>query len=217
MSNSISITKLKEYCQEMSVEKPDVVFLTGDIFDQHTPYEDMKEATKILGSISNTLGVYYVYGNHDARVSNTGYDEQDIRDNFEANGVRVLEDTTVMIDDLIIVGRKDARFHNDNQERKTSQELLPYLEKDKYVIVLDHQPLDLEENAKLGADLQLAGHTHGGQIFPMGPVEALLTGGLVYGERTIGEYHAITSSGISGWGYPIKTGAPSEYVIINIK
>jgi predicted MPP superfamily phosphohydrolase len=214
MSNSISVKKLKEYCEEMSAEKADVVFLTGDIFDQHTSKEDMEEATKILGSISNTLGIYYVYGNHDG--GGTAFNAQDIRDSFKEHGVRVLEDTTVMIGDLIMVGRKDARFHNDNEDRKTSQELLQYLPKDKYLIVLDHQPLDIEENAQWGVDLQLAGHTHGGQIFPMGPVEALLTGGLIYGERTIGDYHAITSSGISGWGYPIRTGASSEYVIINI-
>ena len=83
--------------------------------------------------------------------------------------------------------------------------------------MLDHQPLNLDENAALGIDLQLFGHTHGGQLFPMGIVQSLTSDTLIRGQRDIGDFTAITTTGIAGWRYPIKTGAPSEYVIINIK
>ena len=89
--------------------------------------------------------------------------------------------------------------------------------KDNYTILLDHQPLDLEQNASLGIDLQLSGHTHGGQLFPMGIVQSLTSDTLVRGQRNIDDFTAITTTGMSGWRYPIKTGAPSEYVIIKVK
>jgi len=83
--------------------------------------------------------------------------------------------------------------------------------------LLDHQPLDLKENANLGVDLQLSGHTHGGQLFPMGVIQSFVSDTLVSGSREIKDFTAITSSGISGWRYPIKTGSRSEYVVINVK
>lgn len=87
--------------------------------------------------------------------------------------------------------------------------------------MLDHQPLDLAENAALGYDLQLSGHTHGGQIWPVGPVCSLAARLASveycnYGMKQIGDFQVIVSSGIAGWGYPIKTGAKAEYVIVDI-
>ena len=71
-----------------------------------------------------------------------------------------------------------------------------------------------------GVDLQLSGHTHAGQIWPVG-VFTELSGGMNYGIRTYdrlnGTFNIIVSSGIAGWGYPIRTGGHSEYVIIDIK
>ena len=115
----------------------------------------------------------------------------------------------------MIIGRRDAGYYQDG-ERLTMQELYPQ-HTQHFVLVLDHQPLDLQTNASLKVDLQLSGHTHGGQLFPQGLIQSLTSDTLVYGKRKIGELTAITTSGISGWRYPIKTGAPSEYVIIEIK
>lgn len=110
-------------------------------------------------------------------------------------------------------------FWGTNPRLSTSQllEMIPENKRGNYTIMLDHQPLNLDENAALGIDLQLSGHTHGGQLFPMGIVQSLTSDTLIRGQRDIGDFTAITTTGIAGWRYPIKTGAPSEYVIINIK
>jgi|AKZA01.1.fsa_nt_gi Predicted phosphohydrolases len=215
MGNSISVEKLERYCQRMSGENPDIVFLTGDIFDENTTRAQMEVASQILGSIDNRLGIYYIYGNHEYMSSEFSID--DIRMNLEKHNITVLKDESITIDDIIIVGRNVSKYIGEvEQVRKTSQQLLKDVESDKYTIILDHIPLDMELNAELGADLQLSGHTHGGQIFPLGFVESNVTGGLVYGKRMFENFHAITSSGIAGWGYPIKTGARSEYVIVHV-
>ena len=144
---------------------------------------------------------------------------EEIKENLENNGITVLDDEVVCLDDVNIIGRKDASFWGENP-RLSSEELYQKIPEDKksnYTILLDHQPLDLNENADVGVDLQLSGHTHGGQLFPMGIIQSLASDTLVSGSREIGDFTAITSSGIAGWRYPIKTGARSEYVVINVK
>lgn len=222
MSTSLSVTELQKYCDEMSQLNADLVVLTGDIFDENTPLDDMVNASKALASINNQQGIYYVYGNHDNgshAFSDSEFGPEDVRATLEKNGIVVLEDAVVSLDNINIIGRKDASFWGTNPRLSTSQllEMIPENKRGNYTIMLDHQPLNLDENAALGIDLQLSGHTHGGQLFPMGIVQSLTSDTLIRGQRDIGDFTAITTTGIAGWRYPIKTGAPSEYVIINIK
>ena len=222
MSTSLDVLQLQKYCDEMSELNADLVVLTGDIFDENTPLDDMVDASKALSTIKNKLGIYYVYGNHDNGSRNfddVAFGPEEIKENLEKNGITVLEDEVITLDKINIIGRKDASFWGNNPRLATSELLamIPEDKRDNYTIILDHQPLDLDENAALGIDLQLSGHTHGGQLFPMGIVQSLTSDTLIRGQRTIHDFTAITSSGMAGWRYPIKTGAPSEYVIINVK
>jgi predicted MPP superfamily phosphohydrolase len=219
MGRSLGTKRLEEYVKRMQADKPDIVFLTGDIFEEQTTKEELVEASALLGQIEAPLGIYYVFGNHDPQpyTDTPTFNQEDIRNTLTKNGVIVLEDESITIDDLTILGRVDGGFTHENIKRMDSEELCLDVNQDNYIIILDHRPYDLEENASLGVDLQLSGHTHGGQLFPMRQLQTLFSDELVYGERRIGDFHAITSSGISGVGYPIKTGAPSEYVIIDIE
>ena len=75
----------------------------------------------------------------------------------------------------------------------------------------------IKENKKAGVDLSLSGHTHAGQIWPTGQLGELIgVTELNYGHRQDGDYQVIVSSGIGGWGYPIRTGGHSEYVVITL-
>ena len=77
--------------------------------------------------------------------------------------------------------------------------------------------MDLQENAEAGIDLQLSGHTHAGQIWPMGFLSKLVgVNEEYYGLHDIKDFKVIVSSGMAGWGYPIRTEGPSEYVVINV-
>lgn len=218
MGVSMDLEDLSNLCDEISQKKVDIVVLDGDIFDENTTYEQMINSCQILSTIYNTKGIYYVYGNHDSNLytSSPQYSAQDIRNEFENNHVIVLDDEIKVMDHITIIGRGDARFYNDGS-RLSMEELCKEKTEDNYVIVLDHQPLDLELNETLGCDLQISGHTHGGQLFPQGIIQSLTSDTLVYGKREINDFTAITTSGVAGWRYPIKTGAPCEYLIIDIQ
>ena len=73
----------------------------------------------------------------------------------------------------------------------------------KYVIVIDHQPLEAIENSKLGVDLQVSGHTHAGQVFPYKEIIEY-EGVNSYGKYTTGDMEQIVSSGLTGWGWGIR-------------
>lgn len=212
--------KLREHCAEISKEKPDIVLLGGDIVDDRTSKSEMEEAFETLSAVSNELGIYYVYGNHDRAfyTSSPAFTAEELRDTITGQGITILEDNTAAVgDDIILTGRQD-RGYSAGGGRKSTEELLRGADKSKFLLLLDHQPSELKENAQAGVDLQLSGHTHGGQIWPVGLIIDLLGfGELNYGYEQIGSGQFIVSSGIAGWGYPIRTGAQSEYVIVNLR
>lgn len=211
--------KLEAACKSIEEANPDIVVLCGDIVDEKTELNQMKEAIEILGDIKSQYGVFYVYGNHDdAKYSSIpSYTKEDLKNELISNGIHVLADESYDInDDLVIIGREDEGFSKD-EPRKSGEELLIGIDKNKFLLLLDHQPSDLQENSSLGYNLQLSGHTHNGQIWPVGLMDELFKfNELEYGYKKIGDYQIIVSSGISGWNYPIRTGSRSEYLIIDI-
>lgn len=195
---------------------PDALVITGDFVDDDSSLEDIKVACEALGELKTTYGVYYTYGNHDKGYSDSkDYTAQQLLDELEKNGVTVMSDEYVLIgDSFYIIGRNDTSVH----DRKTISELCEDLDKDKYTIVLDHQPNDYDAQQSEGVDLVLSGHTHGGHIFPAGFVGlAIGANDKVYGHERRGGTDFIVTSGISGWAIPFKTGCISEYVVIDIK
>lgn len=91
------------------------------------------------------------------------------------------------------------------------------IHKTTYNIVLDHQPQGTRENIKNNVDLQLSGHTHNGQMFPLSysyHLQPDFAGN--YGKETFKHHTKIISSGLVGWG-PIRTEGICEYVVVNIK
>lgn len=92
------------------------------------------------------------------------------------------------------------------------------IHKTTYNIVLDHQPQGTEENTKNNVNLQLSGHTHNGQMFPLSfsyHLQPNFAGN--YGKKTFKHYAKNISSELVGWGFPIRTEGICEYVVVNIK
>lgn len=208
--------KFAEQMRRIEAVKPDLVVLSGDFVDDESKAEDMERAAAALGSIRTTYGVYYAHGNHDRGYYGTrSFSLQDVKETLERNGVTVLEDQTVSPGgSLNVIGRLDKSFGN----RRSAEQLTAPLDMTGYTICLDHQPNDYENEAAAGIDLVLSGHTHGGHIFPAGYV-GLLAGmnDRVYGTERRGSTDFVVTSGISGWAIPFKTGAISEYVVIDIE
>lgn len=208
---------LKNKCKEISGIGVDIVVLGGDIVEEGTSKGELKEVFEVLGNIQNKYGIYFVYGNHD-RQPYTGsrtFSDDELDNAIRENHIEILEDSYVDIDEtLILAGRGDAAWGNDSQ-RASVEKILENADRSKYVIMVDHQPIEAEENSEQGVDLELSGHTHAGQIWPVGLINEWM-GTLNYGEYQIKNCKVIVSSGFAGWRYPIRTGKHSEYVIIEI-
>ena len=205
---------VKDSILKMNNLKPDIVVLGGDIVDERTTKEDMQEIFKELGKINSTYGTYYIFGNHDRQPYTTDYEngnrtftDSDLNQSIEKNRIKILNDDKIIINnDIVLAGRSDAEWE-DSINRTDVNEILNESDLSKYIVVLDHQPVEYEKNSQEHVDLQLSGHTHGGQVFP---------GRLNYGEYEIGDMKQIVSSGLTGWGWPMRNEAKCEYVLINI-
>lgn len=214
----------EEHMKKVESQNPDVVLVAGDFVDDDTTKEDMISCCKTLGQMKTKYGVYYVFGNHDKGYypeKYRGYNGDDLVAELEANGVKVLQDENVLIDDrFYIIGRQDRSEEVENKGgRAGMSELVKGLDKNKFSIVMDHQPADYKNQAKAGVDLVLSGHTHGGQLIPLMNIENLtgLGDDRVYGYEKRDNTNFIVTSGISDWAIKFKTGCKSEYVIINIQ
>lgn len=219
---SLDYEELLQKCEEINATDPDLVVLCGDIIDGSTTGEQMREVYRALGTLKSELGTYYVHGNHDRPFSYDSYTYtvDDLLHTIAENGITVLDDEVVQItDDLVLVGREDRssdRFGNGG--RASLDELFASVDTDDFVLTLDHQPNEYAENGKIGTDLLLSGHTHGGQLFPIDIIQELIPfNDGVYGLYDIdSDTRAIVTSGFATWNYPMKTAAPSEYVVIDV-
>lgn len=208
--------KIKDTIKKISDLKPDIVVLGGDIIDESTTNSEMNEIFEVLGNINSNLGTYYVYGNHDRQMytKSKTYTVDELNNAITKNGIIILCDESQIInEDIIIYGREDI-----SSERKDLSEYVNLEENNKkFAIMIDHQPLEYDINKENSIDLILSGHTHAGQIFPAQYfIDIFKTSDLSYGYKKYGNLNAIVSSGMFGWGYPIRTSKHSEYVVIDI-
>ena len=204
-----------DQCQRINQEHTDLVVVVGDYVDDDSYYEDMLAASRALGSLETTYGVYFVFGNHDkGYYTYRDFGSAQLRQALEENRVTVLEDETVLIGDAVyLVGRQDRSV----ADRLDMDALTRDLDPGKYSIVLDHQPNDYASQSAAGVDLVLSGHTHGGHIFPAGQLGlAMGANDRIYGTEVRDKTTFVVTSGISGWAIPFKTGTWSEYVVIDI-
>ncbi|WP_010272751.1 metallophosphoesterase [Paenibacillus senegalensis] len=203
---------LQKLVEQMDHIKPDLILLPGDILDDDLePFIAQNMAETMLELKQKApLGAYAVLGNHEYY----GGKVKEFVEKMAEIGIPVLKDESVLVDDgqLYIVGRKDkAAESSDPERRQTVSALLQDLDKDKPIIVLDHQPHQLEQAAAAGADIMLSGHTHRGQLAP----NHWITGRLFeldWGYKQKQTMHAFVSSGYGTWGPPIRIGTRSEII-----
>lgn len=204
----------KKHMEKIKEINCDIVVITGDLVDDDTKKIDMQESIRSLNLLKPKYGIYFIYGNHDPGYFNyRDFDEKDLINELNKNNIQILRDETININDYItLIGRDDK----SNKNRKSIIELTKDLDQKKYLIDLNHQPNDYE-NEKDKVDLVLSGHTHGGQLFPLGYFGVLTKSNDEFKDiHKRGNTIFIINSGISDWSILFKTGTKSEIGIIDI-
>ena len=193
--------------------KPDIVLLLGDIVDGEIGPVLRGDLLKYFTCPKCNEGLYAITGNHEF----IGGSKHTIP-YIESKGIRLLKDEMVILDGGIqLVGRLDKDSHRfSSKERLTLSELMKQIDTTKPVILLDHQPYHLNEVSKSGVDLQLSGHTHNGQMWPLNYVTKKIFE-LSYGYLRINNTHFIVSSGYGLWGPRVRSASKSEVLLINVE
>ena len=190
----------------------DIILLAGDIVDEDLAPVIHNDLGRSLVKLKAPLGVFAITGNHEY----IGGAEAAVK-YLNEHGIRMLRDTSIQINhSFYLAGRNDRDSRRFSQkERKSIDKVLEGVDFSLPVIMMDHQPFNLQQVADAGVDFQLSGHTHHGQLWPFGYITKAIYE-LSWGYKMKGNTHFYVSSGYGGWGPPVRTGNRPEILDIYI-
>ncbi len=193
--------------------EPDLVLLPGDIVDEDLAPVVRQNLGESLRRIRARHGVYAITGNHEY----IGGAEPACR-YLSEHGVTMLRDSTAVVaGGLVLVGREDLSVaHFNGKRRAPLEEVMKDVDRSLPILLMDHQPSDLDAAVRNGADVQISGHTHHGQLWPFGYL-AQLVYEVSWGYKKKGETHIYVSCGVGTWGPPVRTGNRPEIVAMNLR
>jgi uncharacterized protein len=196
---------VERFVDKVNALHPDIVLIGGDVLEGDRN-EDLNKVETRFRKIRSKYGVYAAAGNHERHRGGA-------REFFTRSGFKLLEDDIEKIGAAFYLAiRQDGRAST----REPIAELLKAATEDLPVILLDHRPTDLEEASNSRVDLQLSGHTHNGQLFPVNLVVMPFQYELAWGTKVKRNTVFIVSSGVQAWGPPVKTAGDSEILSIKI-
>jgi len=205
ISRTVAPSKIKAIVDKANAQKPDLILLAGDIVDDDL--DAIKDTTHLLADLKAKAGVYFVSGNHEFYI---GYREA--MDALAAQGFTSLENTKIKVSpDLTLAGVSDQRTTGRFRLPNKTRDVFHNIPENTYTLLVSHSPTPMD----LPYDLQVSGHTHGGQIFPFHFFSWLgnhhLLAGLYPKERIY------VSRGAGQWGPQMRFLAPSEITVIHLK
>ncbi len=189
--------------------RPDIVFFAGDIFDGAKTDED--GCLLPLSKIGAPLGNFFVTGNHEEFRKNSA---EKYGAAMRRAGFKVLDNEKILVDGMEIIGVSDG----DTSKKPVYEEILRKIVGERKTaprILLKHTPIFTEVAEELGVDLELSGHTHGGQVFPFNLITPLIFKDRNYGLSRLEKMTVYTSSGAGTWGPPMRIGTDPEIVVIS--
>lgn len=207
----IKINQLDKMIKKINSLDADYILIGGDVFnDDAFNYLDIQLFSNKLKELKPSGKVYTVLGNHDPNSLDSR-----IYDFFKEANINLLVDYIIELKDFYIVGRDDI---TSNPNRETLTSLLKNINIKKPLIVLDHNPLGVNEAIENQVDILLCGHTHQGQFFPATLFTKLSYGKIsFYGYHQEKNTHILVSSGIGYFQMPMRIGTSSEVVLLNIR
>ncbi len=206
LDSKTSISFVERFKRKIDEIKPDMMVFGGDLVEGDRGDGSLAPFASQIAEIITKYGVYGVLGNHEY------YYGQEKGNFYTDAGIKMLADTVEILDgSFTLAGRKDSHFRG----RISLDEVMRLCTDSLPVILVDHRPTEIPEVSRSRADIQLSGHTHNGQMFPIN----FITGSvypLSWGYRKIGNTHFFVTSGIRLWGPPVRTAGKSEIMVINI-
>jgi uncharacterized protein len=212
---------LQRIVDRVNLLKADLVAITGDLVDG--PVKSVGAQVHPLLDLRSRYGTFFVTGNHEYYSGAHGWIDQ-----LRAMGITVLMNEHVVIDHstdtqaadnatIVVAGVADYSAHHfDERHRSDPHAALADAPEDAHVkLLLAHQPRSASAAADAGFDLQLSGHTHGGQFWPWGyfvRFQQPFTAGL----HKLNGLWVYTSRGTGYWGPPKRFGAPSEITCLRL-
>lgn len=203
--------RLKELIDRIIALQPDIIFWPGDIFDETVGTFLDENMNRALRRLTPPLGMYACLGSHEY----IGGSPEKAITALAKVGITVLRDESVFIaDSFYVAGRDDVyRKMLTGEARKTVGDILAGCDRLRPIILLNHYPSRLKEALQAGVDMQISGHTHEGQLFPMNLLAKLIFP-INAGYRELGPLQVIVSSGWGTWLLPLRVGTTGEIVSV---
>ncbi|MET8937315.1 metallophosphoesterase [Streptomyces rubiginosohelvolus] len=191
----------------INATSPDLVAVVGDLVDGSVA--DLGSAAEPLAALRARHGSYFVTGNHEYFSGA----EQWI-DHVRELGLVPLENARVEIEGFDLAGVNDIAGETEGQGPDFGR-ALGDRDRGRAAVLMAHQPVVIHDAVEHGVDLQLSGHTHGGQLWP-GNYLAELANPTVAGLERYGDTQLFVSRGAGAWGPPVRVGAPSDITVVEL-
>ncbi|WP_405464515.1 metallophosphoesterase [Streptomyces jietaisiensis] len=191
----------------VNATQPDLIAVVGDLVDGSV--EDLGPAAAPLAGLRARHGSYFVTGNHEYFSGAAQWVEQ-----VRALGLHPLENARTELPAFDLAGVNDLQGESEGQGPDFAR-ALGDRDTSRAVVLMAHQPAQIHEAVRHGVDLQLSGHTHGGQLFP-GNFVAEAANPTVAGLDTYGDTRLYVTRGAGAWGPPTRVGAPSDITVVEL-
>jgi predicted MPP superfamily phosphohydrolase len=199
----------------VNAQRPDVVAIVGDLVDGEL--SQLRDAVAPLADLQSEQGVFFVTGNHEYFV-----DPRPWLRHLPTLGVQVLHNERVEIRrgtavvDLAGIDDRTAASSGIPGQGADLDRALDGRDDDRPVVLMAHQPVQVEQASAAGVDLQLSGHTHGGQLWPFDYV-VRIDQPAVEGLSRQGGTQLYVTPGVGFWGPPMRVGATPEVTVIELR
>lgn len=205
-------SRFEKIVDEINGLQPDLILLPGDVVDEDLGPVIEQNLGETLRKLKSRYGVFAVTGNHEY----IGGVEAACR-YLTDHGITMLRDEAVTIDGVAtVVGREDLSYNRaSGRRRRELSDLVDAVDRSLPLILMDHQPFHLEEAERNGIDLQLSGHTHHGQLWPLNYITRAIYE-VSWGYVRKGLTHIFVSCGVGTWGPPVRTGNRPEILHITL-
>ncbi|MFF3851288.1 metallophosphoesterase [Streptomyces sp. NPDC002328] len=191
----------------INATQPDLIAVVGDLVDGSV--ENLTPAVEPLAQLRARHGTYFVTGNHEYISGAEPWIEK-----VRELGLRPLENARTELPGFDLAGVNDVRGEEEGQGPDFGK-ALGDRDRSRAAVLLAHQPVVIDDAVRHGVDLQLSGHTHGGQLWP-GSLLAELANPTVAGLERYGDTQLYVSRGAGAWGPPVRVGAPSDITVVEL-